>query len=1384
MERYYVKRPTGKIFGPFDQNAIKMMLKSNKLGSDAQVSTDKVEWQALNEVAAFAAIVNASTHIGIAMRDGSGSPLSGLELSGPFDGHGLDDAENLPRTRSIDLPVPRGAGDDLPTPRRGAELPVLRGAGQNLPTPRRDAELPVPRGAGQNLPTPRRDAELPVSRAGNIELPGIRGTALPMSRGGELPVLKGADLPRPRDGRNDLPRSRPAELPGPTIAMNIDDDFDLPASSQYAAATLSVPKESLPSNPMDDDLFDFGMDLADDLFSAPKLERAGDLFSASKLSEDSDDLFSMPSVAQDDDLFGELSLADDGDDLFAAPGLVEDSDDLFATPKQHGSQLGASSLQAASTANGDGSFADLLGLSNDSDDLFAMPIGMEEESDDLFGAPAINSYGEVPGAADDLFASNRADDGDDFLGGDGGFSFLDESPAQASSDAWEDDLVGNDAFSSSQSSSMGGASDSWEDDLLGNSSSPQSGLAGGAAAGLAGSASRSAPANTTSDPFRPASSGPPIAAADPFRPASTGRRVESAKARADSEQAELPGKKRGLVAKIGLPVVAVLVLGGAGFAAFNAFSGGEQANVAVVVKAAREGSVALDAAKPDNFTDYQQVMDSAAGMKLSPDNAGKLLTVEALSLIRYPDEALATQAEARVQELLANKDEPQVALGLAAMEARAGNAEAARVYLEPLIGSADEELVYFAQLLIGIGEVRALENAGAELLENEKPVVVDVDKKEDGAEEVVIKDGEENTEAPAKNVQNTSFVARAQTALRAAATLEPKLAAPLYWQARLEAVNKSSDAAVEMYERAINADPTHVASRLSVGRRYYNRGDLNNATEHLQKLIGELSGSASNVERGEAHHLMGMVHQARMKSEDAIAMFTEALKIDTGRTDTLRALAEEYERAKMYKEALNFFTTDQTLGQQDPEVMLGIVRSYMGLEQWQEAISQLEQGQKDFPEDARFPFYLGQLNQLRGTFYDARKAFERAVEIDPRLLPAHAALAQLAWRIDKDIQRGEEHIKKLVARSELMDAPVAHQVADYYYLTNRPALSKAWNEEALRLDLNFWQARLALAQVLLEEGDEQRALTLLERARKEGITDIKLSAYLADAYRQAGRFDQAIEEINTVIEEFPSDEQYVFIRGRIYFDRGNYDTAREDFNKAYELNPRFHEAYFYVGRTSFEDGDYANAKRIFRHVLDYQPNQGEFHFYMGRTFEEEDNLTQALESYRRATAVDPEYGEKNPSIYIRRGRILSKLGYTREGKRDVVTALELAPHLLEARLAMGESDYQEQNYPSAIKHFSEALAKNADNSDAQYRLGMSYIHEGKRNDGARHLQLAIRYGYSNPDIYRTLGYLYKELGQTRQASDAFKSFIRETADKPIADSIRKEMLHQITSLGG
>ncbi|TXD35317.1 tetratricopeptide repeat protein [Lujinxingia vulgaris] len=1350
MERYYVKRPTGKVFGPFDQNAIRLMLKGNKLGTDAQVSTDKESWTPISEVAAFADDAGNTTRAGLGVQDLPTS-AGGPALPTPRN------APDLPRPKLSDLPRPKLG--DLPKPKSdAADLPAPRSA-PDLPRPKLSD---LPRVAGSNLPKPA-GSDLPTSAGSN--LPTSAGNNLPTSAGGNLPTSAG----------NNLPTSANANLPTSAddddlFAAPITDDDDLFAAPVGAGAAE------------DDDLFaapvGAGAAEDDDLFAAPVGAGAAeddDLFAApmgaGANQADDDDLFAAPVSSNgphSDDLFAAPMGAEPSDDLFGpAPGMDEDSDDLFAAPAPDEDPFAAPAAD---------------------DDPFAAPAPEPDpfdQGDDLFEAPKLDD--------DSLFSDAPADE-DDFLGGDQGFSFLDEEPE---GDDWDSQLVGNDSFDADD---LGVNEADWGDDMM-----------GGPAPAAAAPPPRQ-PAAPSSRP-QPQQAGAPAASGhDPFRPASTGIKDEQpaspgAPAAANVAKAVDADKKRGAMAAIGVPVLAVLVLGAAGFGIYTSFFAQEE----VVQQAPAPTAPKITSLNPelvlqDNYASYLELFAQAEKGQLDPQSSALLLLGRSFYLTRYQDDAVAASAETLAESLAAESADPMVAAALAANEARLAQADAAEALAEPAL--TDPDAAYWAHLSAGVAYAlasldgqyegaptpAASEDATSEdaAPENAAPAEEQANAAEDETQEGEAlaeaneEAGEEaqNDAESASDTARASLLERAERHLTAASKANEAAAAPHYWHARVLSGKDDNAAALEALERASNADPNHVATRLLAGKLYYEGGDLNDATEHLEKIISELSASASPAERGEAYHVMGMVHMARQQSDESIAMFTEALNIDSSRVDSLRALAEQYERAEMYQEALNFFTTNKNLGQQDPEVMLGIVRSHMGLEQYNEAILKLEEGEKEFPEDARFPFYLGRLNMQRGTFYEARRAFERAVEIDPSLLTAHAALAQLAWRIDNDVARGEEHVRAITERPEGIDAAIASQVANYYRLSERRELARQWNEEALRLDPNFWNARINLSRLLLEDGKSERALELLERARAEGIQDIRLSAYLADAYRQAGQFDRAIDEINKVIEAEPSNEEYIFIRGRIYFDRGNFETAREDFNKAYELNPRYHEAYFYVGRTALAEKDFNTAKRIFGHVLDYQPNNGEFHYFMGRTFEDEESETQALTQYQRATTVDPAYGVKNPEIYVRRGLLLARTGATRAGKADIMRALELKPDMVEARFALGEANFREQNYADAIEHYSGALEKSPERPLAQYQYGMALIYEGQREQGARHLQQAIRFGYDNPEIYRRLGYLYRELNQRAQAVESFKTYLRETANLTVPDATRREMLQQIEELGG
>ncbi len=1319
MERYYVKRPTGKVFGPFDENAIRLMLKGGKIGTDAQVSTDKQSWQPIAQIAAFGDALG-----GGGQSDGSEASLPQSANSGP----------QLPRSKSggSNLPRSKGAPPDLPTPKSsGPELPTPKSSGPELPTPKSSGpELPTPKSSGPELPTPKSPDNLPRSgqdnlpRSGHDNLPGQAQDNLPRSGQDNLPRSGHDNLPGqaqgnlPRSGQDNLPRSDKDNLPQ--------------AAEQLPRSADSPPPPSPPVE--DDDLFGSPIEDDDDLFSSPD-----------GLDDDSDDLFSSPD-----------GLDDDSDDLFSSPdGLDDDSDDLFSSPAPEGD---------------DDPFAD-------SDPL--------EDDDDLFDAPEMED--------DDLFSDAPTDD-DDFLGGDQGFSFLDEESEETSSDDledWEQD-ISNDTFSPED---LGEQEDDWGDDLLDeDSSSPPA---------SSRPPSRSPqPAADEHDPLRPASSG--IKQPDPAAASATTTQDEAV----DADQ------KRGAMTLIGVVGLGLLLFGGGGFGLYQAFFAGDDDG-----ELADEGPRAIELAisdiQADNYETFIRLFEEAGTGELDRVNQGRLLLAKALYLTRYQDEDVADRADALAASLSGHEDEPTVAVALATNEARLAQPDAARAFAEPF--ADDPEIGYFAHLSMGIADANAhfedddfaplldidgddSDEAAAEFdademtdedveLDEEEATDEEDDEQqladgEDASDDDEASEEQQRQEAEEQRREIVRLAERAAQHFEAAAGADSSNALPHYWMSRLALHVDQIDQALEHLERAVNADPAHVASRLQAGQIYYEQGHLNDAAEHLREINDALANQASDTESGEALHLMGMVYQARQESEEAIDMFTRALSTDSSRTDSLRALAQEYERAEMYEEALNFFTTDGDLSREDPDVMLGIVRSHMGLEQWSTSIRQLEEGEEQFPEDARFPYNLGVLNEERGHFREAREAYERALEIDPEILPARTSLAQLSWRIDNDVTEGERHIAAIVDRPEQIDAAIAADVAEYYRMSGRASLARNWNEEALRIDPNFWEARLALARLFLDDGQPTEALELLERSRDEGVQALQLSAYLADAYRQDGQFDRAIDEINSVISQDPDDEQYIFIRGLIYFDRGNYTTAREDFSNAYDLDPQFHDAYFYVGRTSLAEGDYTTATRIFRHVLDYQPDNGEIHYFMGRTFEKENSLTRALDSYRNAVTADPEFVADHPDVLVRRGRLYADLGRAELAQADLRRALEMEPENPEALLSIGALNFSNGNYDAAIENYVQALEDDPEHPQAQYELGMSYVYTNQDQDGARHLQLAVRYGYDNPEIYQTMGYLYRELGQRSDAVESFKTFLRESDMEQMADSTRREMLRQIQDLGG
>ena len=1403
-QRYYVKRASGKVFGPFDKSAIRMMLKSQKIGAEAAVSVDKQNWNPVSAIPAFTDLVDGLD---------AGDEANRTKLGGFAAATGALDSEpdDLPKPKresggaegagGPQLPKPKmdggssgdGGPPDLPTPKERSE----GGGGPQLPRPKDSGpkdggrlDLPKPKSTGgdgpPDLPKPKSkdaspasqddpSAEPPTQEAppelkeslgiseedGNQDLPRSAEPELPRSAEPDLPRSAEGDLPRsaqgdlPRSAQGDLPRSAQGDLPRSAqgdLPRSAQDD--LPRSSEDnlpRSGGGDLPRSAGGNLPQaGEDRLPESAEEPESLSDSPEFQPAqpgGPPPEDNLFEEEADDDLFAEDVDEDDDLFAEeeeeddLFADDEDDDLFA-----EEEDDLFADPEE-----------------------------KEDADLFAD----EPEEDDLFAESEANIGGGRSFGEED---ANRREEGLDFLDS--------ESEAQGGGNIRQQPPPGG----GPSPGAPGAEQDFGEDIELDEEAASQAGVStnrgGGRAAGAA----------------EGAASG------------------ERAAPRADSSG----GISRGIVAAAA--IVGLLAAGGAAY--YFVFAGDGDTGKQEKSTQVTPGDVDVSKLDKDTFKQFQAIFKSAKSKQLTKTGQGKLLLAQSLFLSRYSDSKLEKQAK-ELAKSLEKAEEGYPAVGRGAWAANRGNLEVAKAYLSPLFEASDEKLAYFARLAAGVGYVqvvasrdvrrpRATEEASSipdtaresEDDDSEGKEGTDEaeekDSKEAGSKgagkaeekapndpsegsQVAQKAGDAGTRADAEGEQKAADKDKNETmtladegieVLEDAKSTSKKAAQPYYWQGRLHEAIAENDKALDQYETALKQQSNHVPSRLRAARLHYASGDLKGAVKQTNKILSELGSVAGDPETAEAYHVEGLVHAAQSSSNKAIESFTKAIEKDASRSETLRQLAEAYGQAGKHQEALNFFQSNKALEKKNPEVLLGIVRSHMGLEQWQSAINELERGEEMFPKDARFPYFLGKLHLKRGAFSDARKAMERAVGIDSKLLEAYGTLAQLVWKLEKDPSEGEYYVQQIVQKPRLIDASVATKVAGYYRMSDRRELAKKWYREALRRNPNAWPARLALAKMYLQEEETQKALKLLKKAKEAGVEDIRLSAYLADAYRQSEEYDRALKAINKVIKLKPENAEYVFIRGLIHFDRGNLDTARRDFNKAYEVDPLYHRAYFYVGRTAFKQDDYKNAIKIFRQVLDDRPENGEYRYWMGRAFESRGRLEDALSEYKNVTKFDKTYGIENPKLFIRRGRLLVKLGYPEKGKAEISKALEVDPEMTTALLAKAEADYSSENYETAIENFKSALEKKPEVAWAQYKMGMSLVYAKRERQGVQHLQKAVKYGYEDPEIYKTLGYLYKGLGKRRLAIESFKSYLRQTPKDELPASTRREMVQQIKDLGG
>lgn len=333
------------------------------------------------------------------------------------------------------------------------------------------------------------------------------------------------------------------------------------------------------------------------------------------------------------------------------------------------------------------------------------------------------------------------------------------------------------------------------------------------------------------------------------------------------------------------------------------------------------------------------------------------------------------------------------------------------------------------------------------------------------------------------------------------------------------------------------------------------------------------------------------------------------------------------------------------------------------------------------PEEYRWVYLAGYLRRIRGDLAAAVPLFERALTLEPRLLPARLRL-------------GRTHL-------DLGDPRAARQQF----------------AAALELDPQSAAAHEGLGRVAVAEGDRRAAVESFERALELQPDASGVRYALGQAYRDLGDLDRAREALAASgdvvtrvpdplinpLAELAAGAQFYIVQGGEALDDGDFESAAAAFRAAAERDPasvRAHLGWAYslermgdaagaiaalergvegageaepdqradllakLGSLLVAEGDDAAAIRRWQRSLELDGEQPAVHLRLADALARQKRFAEAVEHYDATIRLVPEQAA---AVLERRATALINLGRGDEAVADFRRALEAAPDSVRLR---------------------------------------------------------------------------------------------------------------------
>ena len=580
-------------------------------------------------------------------------------------------------------------------------------------------------------------------------------------------------------------------------------------------------------------------------------------------------------------------------------------------------------------------------------------------------------------------------------------------------------------------------------------------------------------------------------------------------------------------------------------------------------------------------------------------------------------------------------------------------------------------------------------------------------------------------------------------------------------------------------------DPNNVDAHVLLANASAAMQDTESALREMQTAIG------LDPKQSKSYLNMAALEFDAKDAAAAEQNLQKAIELDPKSLNARVALGNFYAQQKKFPEAEQQLNTALQLAPKNPGIYAALVRLYMTENQRPKAEQLLQDAKQKMPDVSDGYRMLGDFYFALGERDAALREYSQLVKDHPKdervqlnyvqLLLNSGKLDEAKAVNDALLKRDARNVEALMYRGELLSAqnrptdalPILQSVTKQ--APENPmghfALGVVMNQlgniegaemefqQALKLNSNFLQARLASADIALRKGD-----TSLLRENADAIIRMVPRApdghlYRAAALLRANDRASADAELVMATQVAPDDPRGYIDLGSVRGSDKKYAEAEKYFETALSKDPKNVDALSNLANLFLVQNQAAKAAARVQKQISLVPDSSMFYLLLGQAQGVQKDLAGAKQSTETAIKLDTN----NIGAYLQLAQLDLSSGQQDEARKQYQQAIKVSPRDIRAYLLLGTLDDQTGKWQEAQDLYKKALDIDSNYAPAANNLAYSMLEHGGNVDVALTLAQTARRGMPNSSSTAdTLGWAYVQKGSYALAVTYLEDAIKAT----------------------